>query len=107
MRGTTDTARASRRRTGRWAGAALLPLALTALAVPSLAGASTKGAHRTVVSIDKTGGPLGKVLVDGAGQTLYVYTLDHAGHSACTGGCAKVWPPLLLAKGVSRATAGP
>jgi predicted lipoprotein with Yx(FWY)xxD motif len=36
------------------------------------------------------------VLVDQAGMTLYHFTREHARHVLCTGGCASVWPPLLV-----------
>jgi predicted lipoprotein with Yx(FWY)xxD motif len=39
---------------------------------------------------------LGDVLVDGAGLTLYMFTADTDGSSACYGDCATNWPPLLL-----------
>jgi predicted lipoprotein with Yx(FWY)xxD motif len=39
---------------------------------------------------------LGQVLVDGNGFTLYTFASDSANKSACTGGCATNWPPLLL-----------
>jgi predicted lipoprotein with Yx(FWY)xxD motif len=35
----------------------------------------------------------GDVLVAANGDTLYTYDKDTPGHSACTGGCAAVWPP--------------
>src|SRR3954454_21874742 len=38
--------------------------------------------------------PLGKVLVDAHGETLYMYTKDTNGKSACTGVCLKLWVPL-------------
>jgi predicted lipoprotein with Yx(FWY)xxD motif len=44
---------------------------------------------------------LGSFLVDANGMTLYVFTKDTAATgsntavSACTGGCATLWPPLL------------
>ena len=40
-------------------------------------------------------GPLGDVLVDEEGFTLYLFTKDSDGSSACTGSCATTWPPLL------------
>lgn len=49
---------------------------------------------------------LGPVLVDIAGRTLYRFANDTAGASACTGGCAQTWPPLVLASG-QEPTAGP
>ncbi len=41
---------------------------------------------------------LGEVLVDAAGMTLYIFDNDvpSSGVSACTGGCADNWPPLLV-----------
>ena len=30
------------------------------------------------------------------GRTLYLFTQDTKNHSNCTGGCAQVWPPLLV-----------
>lgn len=38
---------------------------------------------------------LGKVIVDSEGFTLYDFHKDKGGESACYGGCAQVWPPLL------------
>jgi predicted lipoprotein with Yx(FWY)xxD motif len=38
---------------------------------------------------------LGKVLVNGKGVTLYLFEKDKKGKSACSGACAKAWPPLL------------
>lgn len=39
---------------------------------------------------------LGTVLVDVDGKTLYGFTPDEGGGSACTGGCLDTWPPLTL-----------
>lgn len=38
---------------------------------------------------------LGVILVNSAGMTLYSFDKDSGGKSACNGGCAKAWPPLL------------
>jgi predicted lipoprotein with Yx(FWY)xxD motif len=46
---------------------------------------------------------LGKVVVDGKGMTLYIFTPDSGGKSVCNGDCAKAWPPL---PGGSAATLG-
>ncbi|MEV7404119.1 hypothetical protein AB0N93_27485 [Streptomyces sp. NPDC091267] len=40
--------------------------------------------------------PLGTVLVDGDGRTLYLWEADSSGKSACNGDCAKAWPPLTV-----------
>ena len=38
---------------------------------------------------------LGKIIVTSKGFTLYDFSKDKGTMSACYGGCAKVWPPLL------------
>jgi len=38
----------------------------------------------------------GRILVDGRGRTLYLFLQDHRGRSACSRGCARVWPPLTV-----------
>ena len=35
------------------------------------------------------------VLTNSAGMTLYTFDKDSAGKSACNGGCAASWPPLM------------
>jgi predicted lipoprotein with Yx(FWY)xxD motif len=35
------------------------------------------------------------VLVNNDGRTLYLFTNDTATSSACSGGCATAWPPLI------------
>ena len=39
--------------------------------------------------------PLGRVVVDGKGRTLYLFEKDTNRRSACCGQCATYWPPLL------------
>ncbi|MFI0711154.1 hypothetical protein ACH4SK_10945 [Streptomyces inhibens] len=41
-------------------------------------------------------GPLGTILVDGRGRTLYLFEADRTSGSTCYGGCAKEWPPMLV-----------
>lgn len=45
----------------------------------------------------------GSYLADGEGRSLYLFTQDEEGSSACTGDCAEAWPPFTVADG---ATAG-
>jgi predicted lipoprotein with Yx(FWY)xxD motif len=40
---------------------------------------------------------LGKILVDGQGKTLYMFTKDTPDKSNCAAGCLKAWPPLVAA----------
>jgi predicted lipoprotein with Yx(FWY)xxD motif len=39
----------------------------------------------------------GPVLTDAKGMTLYTFTKDSEGKSACSGKCAEHWPPLAAA----------
>jgi predicted lipoprotein with Yx(FWY)xxD motif len=48
--------------------------------------------------------PLGRVLTDGRGRTLYLFEADSGPSSTCYGACATAWPPLLTA---GAPTAGP
>lgn len=50
---------------------------------------------------------LGRILADGSGRTLYLYTPDSQGPSVCSLGCLLGWPPLVLPKGVTKPLAGP
>lgn len=71
-------------------------------AAPSAPAASEPAASEPAASAPAAGGPsinlgettLGSVLVDGAGKTLYIFTADSAGTSACTGDCLASWPAL-------------
>ncbi|HET9425780.1 MAG TPA: hypothetical protein VFO55_10445 [Gemmatimonadaceae bacterium] len=39
---------------------------------------------------------LGTYLVDGSGRSLYAYSGDEAGQTACLTDCATVWPPVIV-----------
>jgi predicted lipoprotein with Yx(FWY)xxD motif len=78
--------------------AAAFSLALV-LAVPGgTAGATSSHAKTVKISTDKIAG-IGTVLTTASGLTLYRFAEDKPGSSACTGACAKIWPPLLASKG--------
>jgi predicted lipoprotein with Yx(FWY)xxD motif len=67
------------------------------------AGAATRIATARV-GVANT--PLGRVVVDSNGRTLYLFEKDKNRRSACSGRCAKFWPPLLThGKPVARAGA--
>ena len=56
----------------------------------------------TQVKAAKT--PLGRVLADGRGRTLYLFAIDKRGASSCSGQCAVYWPPLMTGtKGIAGA----
>lgn len=43
-----------------------------------------------------TNAKLGQILVNSSGMTLYAFTKDKGGTSACYGVCAKIWPALTV-----------
>jgi predicted lipoprotein with Yx(FWY)xxD motif len=70
------------------------------LAAGSVALSAT-GTNATV-SLRQT--KLGLILVNSRGHTLYLFARDRNGKSACSGSCAKFWPPFLRS---AKPTAGP
>jgi len=68
------------------ATAALALTATAALAAPPVEMGDTK---------------LGQVLTDMKGMTLYTFDKDSGDMSACNGGCAAKWPPLLAEAGAT------
>ena len=65
-------------------------------ATPSTAPADT---------VTSKSGPLGKILLDNKGRTIYVFDADKSTKSTCTGSCAAAWPPLVV-KGKPKAGSG-
>ena len=55
------------------------------------------------VTLQATSSPLGTILVDQDGKTLYLFEADSQNKSNCSGGCLNLWPP-VMANG--KATAG-
>jgi len=60
---------------------------------PGDAAGGTQEAGTHLVNLGET--DLGEVLVDSEGMTLYLFTQDSGGTSACGDGCVDAWPPLL------------
>jgi predicted lipoprotein with Yx(FWY)xxD motif len=58
-------------------------------------GALARGATRTNGTVSLRTTRLGTILVNVKGHTLYLFAKDRNGTSACSGSCAKFWPPLL------------
>ena len=82
----------------------LLLTAVVAVGVSAgIAAGASSPSSPAKVSVRST--KLGKVLVNGKGVTLYLFLKDKNGKSACTGACAKAWPPLLT-KGRPTAAGG-
>jgi predicted lipoprotein with Yx(FWY)xxD motif len=70
--------------------------AATGTGTPSVARPhpATVSAAKKTIEVRST--RLGKILVDSHGRTLYLFKKDARGKSACTGECAKFWPPLRV-----------
>jgi predicted lipoprotein with Yx(FWY)xxD motif len=62
-----------------------------------LSGAATlaRGSTTTAATVAVHKTPLGMVLADAKGHTLYLVAKDRNDRSACSGACAGYWPPLL------------
>jgi predicted lipoprotein with Yx(FWY)xxD motif len=102
-RTSRENERARRAAITRMVGVLTLTLALGMigfLAAGSVAGGATR--TNATVSLRKT--KLGPILVNAQGHTIYLFARDRNGKSACSGSCARFWPP-LLSRG--KPTAGP
>ncbi len=60
----------------------------------SMGGSSGMSSSGTA-ALEKIKTAIGPVLADSKGLTLYWYAKDTSMTSACTGGCATAWPPLI------------
>jgi predicted lipoprotein with Yx(FWY)xxD motif len=87
------------------AGLAAVTLVVAACGGSSNDSASTGGAYgaakpaasksaNTAAAVRLGSTKLGKILVDGKGQTLYWFEADKGTSSTCDGACATSWPPL-------------
>jgi predicted lipoprotein with Yx(FWY)xxD motif len=70
-----------------------------AAAIALADGTTTGGA---TIAVAKS--PLGRILVDSRGLTLYDFVRDNGTTSACYGACAALWPPLTTTR---KPVAGP
>lgn len=66
-------------------------LVAATVAAFALAGGETTGGARVNVARS----PLGRIVVDSKGITLYDFPPDKGTRSVCYGACAALWPPLL------------
>ena len=73
--------------------------AVAALSVAS----STMASGRSAPTVSAKSSKYGKVLFDSRGFVLYAFTKDRH-RSACSGACAKKWPPYVVSGGVRAGT---
>jgi predicted lipoprotein with Yx(FWY)xxD motif len=90
----------------------LLPLSVLALLAVAGCGSGSYGSYGSAGPSRSTGAPakgtihvastsLGKVLVDGAGRTVYLLTADSPGTSSCDASCLAYWPAVAPPSGDS------
>jgi predicted lipoprotein with Yx(FWY)xxD motif len=75
-----------------------------AASTPAASAAGARGPKVKVVSSD-----YGRILADGRGRALYLFTADKGKSSNCSGDCATAWPPYIVKSkptGVSGAKPG-
>jgi len=70
-------------------------LLFVTLAVALVLPAVGIGAQR-LTTLKSHASRFGNVLFDGRGYVLYAFTRDPRRHSACTGACARAWPPFIV-----------
>ncbi|HEY7003908.1 MAG TPA: hypothetical protein VH281_06475 [Gaiellaceae bacterium] len=68
-------------------------------------GGGAPAATASAVTLKAASSPLGTILVDQDGKTLYLFEADSMNKSNCTGGCVTLWPP-VTAKGKVAAGSG-
>jgi predicted lipoprotein with Yx(FWY)xxD motif len=97
----------------RRSGTAALTTSLTLTAVALLAACGTTSAGSDInTSLGPTGTvgaahtPLGTVLVDSRGRTLYELDVDSTQHIVCVDACARTWPPYTVPAGAKPASGG-
>jgi len=105
-----DQAPAGSRVTGKTTTAlTTLTAARTSTAAKTSAAAKTSTAGSSAVAHAKTvkviHSQYGRILGDGSGHALYLFTRDRTSSSRCAGECAGHWPPFVTRSGV-RAGAG-
>ena len=85
--------------------ALLLPLLAVGLLAAALSAPPAGAARHGATITTRVVGSYGRVLVDGHGLPLYIFTRDKGTSSRCYGACAAAWP-VTLAKGTPVARGG-
>jgi predicted lipoprotein with Yx(FWY)xxD motif len=80
-------------------GRLIVAVVLGALALAAV----TASAHAADGALTVRSSQYGRILFDGRGFVLYLFTKDRRSASRCAGECAKRWPPFIVKK---RARAG-
>ena len=75
-------------------GSTQAPVASSATAQPSSPAAASSSTAAMTIGLQSVSGIDGKILADGQGRALYLFTADKSSTSTCTGACASAWPPV-------------
>lgn len=83
---------------------AMSAVGIVAIAASAPAGAQTATTTAPTTTVPTRKGPtiniadsrLGRILVDGEGLSLYMFTPDRRNVATCDGQCLQVWPPVVL-----------
>ena len=75
-------------------GSTQAPVASSATAQPSSPAAASSGTAAMTIGLQSVSGIDGKILADGQGRSLYLFTADKSSTSTCAGACAAAWPPV-------------
>ena len=68
-------------------------------------GGGGSSSHASAVTVKAASSPLGTILVDQDGKTLYLFEADSKNMSNCSGSCLSLWPP-VMANGTATAGSG-
>jgi len=71
------------------------PAETTTTATPTTAAPEVTEATAPVMTVAIAESGLGEIVVDGDGNTLYLFVPDGQGASVCNDDCAEAWPPLV------------
>jgi predicted lipoprotein with Yx(FWY)xxD motif len=77
---------------------ATLVLLLSAVSGLVLVGSAMSSERPRSSLLTAGGSAYGQILFDGQRFALYAFTKDKLQRSACTGACARAWPPYIVTK---------
>jgi predicted lipoprotein with Yx(FWY)xxD motif len=88
--------------------ALLLSGAATVSAAPLASQSETtaSAAVRKVPVVKTASSPVGTILVDGKGRTIYIFAADSKGKSACNAACLEYWPAVIAPASLPTSVAG-
>ena len=69
-------------------------ISVVAAGCGSYDGSSSSSRVRAAAKVEIADSPLGRIVVDGEGRTLYLFENDKGGGSTCYDVCSSSWPPV-------------